>query len=85
MGFIKSGDKLVTGYIDCFSGDRIIHSWIEVDDKVMDYVFNVILDREVYYKLVNAEPLNFISKETVLEDCNSEFINTFLSCKENSN
>lgn len=81
LAIIGSGDKLVTGYIDCFSGNRIIHSWIENDDKVIDYVFNAIIDKDVYYKLVNAQPLNFISKEIIAEDSSSEFINAFLSCK----
>lgn len=79
--FIIFGDYLVTGYIDSSDGNsRIIHSWIEKDDKVIEYTNNLVIDKDDYYKLRNVEVLSVVSREDVFSDVESE-IATILGCK----
>lgn len=48
------------------------HSWVEIvgdngKEAVMDLSLNAIFKKEDYYKLFNAEPLNFVSKDKLHE------------------
>lgn len=80
--FVHIGDNLVTGYVDdSIKNRRIIHTWLESLDTVIDYTANVIMKKEDYYKLMNVEVLSVINKEDVYNDCNSNFIKEFLSAK----
>lgn len=79
---IGVGDYLVTGYVNDESGkSRIVHSWIEIGEDVLDYTSNLVMKREDYYKLMNVEVLSIINKDDVYEDSQSKFLNKLLGCK----
>lgn len=75
------GDRVVTGYIDSTSKNtRVIHSWLETEDKVIDYTCNLIIDKDQYYKLWDPEVLSVISREDFKADYEKEFMH-ILGCK----
>lgn len=78
--YINCGDYLVTGYI---SGDKysIIHSWVETDKNVIDFTLNLVIKKEDYYKMMNAQVLSIIKKENVYDELNSSFSREFLGVK----
>lgn len=79
---INVGDYLVTGYVASSSRNvKIIHTWIETDEDVIDYTANLVMKKEDYYKLNNVEILTVINKDDVINDFDSPFIRTFLSDK----
>ena len=83
LSFLGSdiGDRVVTGYIDSTSKNtRVIHSWLETEDKVIDYTCNLIIDKDQYYKLWNPEVLSVISREDFKADYEKEFMH-ILGCK----
>lgn len=72
--YVNSGYNIVTGYINDESGiGRIIHTWLENDFEVLDFTFNLKIDKDVYYYLLKAESLNVISYEKRIQD--DELIN----------
>lgn len=78
------GDYIVTGYVDHIGGKhRCVHTWIEQDEKVYDYTSNLVVEKEEFYKLLNAEILNKISRDDFLSDINdkSDFVQKYLSAK----
>ena len=76
------GGNIVTGYVDD-QGDthKIIHSWIEDENNVIDYTSNLVIKKEDYNRLMNVEIVSVISKDDVLADSNSEFFQKYLGCK----
>jgi len=63
------GNKIVTGYVDdSILPNRVIHSWIETDKKVIDYTKNLVINKEDYYRLLNPEILNTVTKEQLNSD-----------------
>lgn len=79
--FFSLADNLVTGYVDDVGNNRIIHTWLETDENVIDYTSNLIINKEDYYKLMNAEVLSVISKDEFDEDIDSEFLNKIIGIK----
>lgn len=78
LEYIRFGNYIVTGYVDDSKAcERIVHSWIETEDKVIDYTSNLVIGKDDYYRLMRVEIINVISKEDVLSDCNSDFLNSF--------
>lgn len=76
------GDYLVTGYVNDSSNKvRVIHSWIETENNVIDYCSNLVISKENYYQLMNPEILSVIKKEDYLKDANSKFLNSLIGCK----
>ena len=68
-------NNIVTGYIFGYSDkDKYFHSWVEYSHKgkeyVIDYTRNIIINKEAYYRLMNAIPLSRISNKTIEEDEN---------------
>lgn len=81
MHFLKFyGNFLVTGYVDS-KNERIIHTWIEDGDYVIDYTFNLVINKKIYYKLMNVQVLSEIDKDTFIRDISSSFIRSFISIK----
>ena len=73
-------NDIVTGYIYGFSDkSKYLHSWVEFnyndEDLVIDYTLNIIMNKEGYYYIQHAEPLNRISDKSIIED--SKIINKF--------
>lgn len=50
---------VVSGYNNYNNIDKICHSWVEIEELnlVIDYVLNIIINKDEYYKIVGAEPL----------------------------
>ena len=79
--YIGFGSYLVTGYVDDTSRNyRVIHSWIENDEYVIDYTSNLVIKKEDYYELRNVEVLSVINKEDIFSDSKSDFLKQFFSC-----
>jgi len=70
MQYVNSfGEKMVTGYVnDIVKSIRTVHSWIETDTDVIDYTRNLVISKEDYYRLLNPEILNVITKEQLNND-----------------
>lgn len=82
--FTCMGDYIVTGYVDHINGKlRCVHTWIEQDENVFDYTSNLVVKKEEFYKLLNVEILNKISRDDFLNDINtkSDFVQKYLSAK----
>ena len=68
-------NNLVTGYIYGYCDkSNFLHSWIETtindEEYVIDATLNAIINKEGYYLMQHAKPLNKISKQTFIEDLN---------------
>ena len=73
--FTCFGDNIVTGYVDDIDGKhRCVHTWIEKDENVYDYTSNLVVTKEEFYKILDVEVLNKISREDFLSDIKSEFV-----------
>lgn len=64
---------LTTGYIYGYSDKaKFLHSWVEVningEDYVIDATLNAMINKEGYYLLQHAKPINKISRQTLLND-----------------
>ena len=64
---------LTTGYIYGYSDKaKYLHSWVEVnidgEDYVIDATLNAMVNKEGYYLIENAKPINKISKQTLIND-----------------
>ena len=76
------GNKIVTGYVDdTIASQRDVHSWIETDINVIDYSKNLVISKDDYYRLLNPEVINEITKDEL--NCDIELLRnfSFLSCK----
>lgn len=66
--------KVVTGNITSLAKDhKILHSWVEFvnregKERVADSTFNLIMDKEDYYRLRKAEPLASLSTQQIVDD-----------------
>ena len=49
-------------------GRPFLHSVIKVDNKVMDFNYNICMDEELYYALFNFEVLNRLDSKTMMKD-----------------
>ena len=50
-------DKIVHGYVTAgHPRRRIMHAWVEMEDIVWDPQFDIEMDKDVYYELMDAEP-----------------------------
>ena len=77
---IKDPNKVVTGFIyDISDKIKFLHSWVETSinntDVVIDFTMNIIINKNAYYKLQHAEPLNSISDKDLIKD--NDFIHFF--------
>ena len=74
--------KVVTGYITSIAEDhRYLHSWVEYKSKrgkerCLDFNFNMILDKDDYYRIRHAEPKAYLSREQIIEYIDSGFIDS---------
>lgn len=64
---------LTTGYVYGYSDkSKFLHSWVEVnldgEDYVIDATLNAMVNKEGYYLMENAKPINKISKQTLIDD-----------------
>ncbi|MCI8460409.1 MAG: hypothetical protein HFE81_03325 [Bacilli bacterium] len=71
MAALEKEDKdnalLVAGKIKINEIDYVYHSWVEIENKnvVIDYNHNLIMNRDKYYKLYEAIPIQKTSKENL--------------------
>jgi len=76
------GDRIVNAYIDDPTEKfRVVHSFIELNNKVYDYTKNLVISKEDYYRLFNVEVINTIDRNVYLEDIKNPFFNSFIDCK----
>ena len=66
-------NNLVTGYIYGYSDkSKFLHSWIETNIKgeefVIDATLNAVINKDGYYLMQHAKPINKISSQTLKED-----------------
>lgn len=66
-------NDLVIGYIYGYTNlSQFLHEWVEVTIKgkeyVIDSIFNIVISKDAYYKLLRAEPLNKVSSEVIKDD-----------------
>jgi len=65
--------QIVTGYIDTeLLDNKKLYSWLEIvnnkKDYVIDFINNIIIDKDSYYMLYNPKVLNSIKKDDVLNN-----------------
>lgn len=75
---------LAIGYIYGYTDiSEFLHEWVEVTIKgkeyVIDSIFNALISKDAYYKLLKAKPINKVNSETIKEDIENylEKIGTF--------
>lgn len=67
--------KVVTGNITSLAKDhKILHSWVEFKskegiDRVADSTFNLIMNKEDYYRIRKAEPITYLTRQQIVDDC----------------
>lgn len=66
-------NNIVTGYVYGYTDkSQFLHSWVEANIKGEEYVIdgtrNAIINKDGYYLLKHAEPINKISYETMRQD-----------------
>lgn len=69
-------NNLTTGYIYGYSDkSKFLHSWIETtineEEYVIDATLNAIINKEGYYLIQHAKPINKINSQTFREDLNN--------------
>lgn len=57
----------VTGLIPFEDGVTLLHSFVEYHDYVIDYTKNLIMPKEMYYKLLKVKELQRINAENISE------------------
>ena len=60
-GELKTMSKI---YQECFG-----HGWVETEDKVYDTTWQIILNKELYYKIFGVELTNKRTQEQFFKDC----------------
>ena len=70
---IGKQNDLVIGYIYGYTDiSEFLHIWVEVTIKgkeyVIDSIFNAVINKDAYYRLLRAKPLNKVSSEVIKED-----------------
>ena len=74
--------KVVTGNVTSLAPDhKIMHSWVEFLNKdgierVADSTFNLIMNKEDYYRLRKAEPIAYLSSEEIIDDIYSGLLDS---------
>lgn len=69
-------NNLTVGYIYGYSDkSKFLHSWVETDineeEFVIDATLNAIINKDGYYLMQHAKPINKINNQTFREDLNN--------------
>lgn len=80
LPYFQKGNQLVTGYITDIVNSRFktLHTWLEqsLGNKmyVMDYVMNVVMEKEIYYQLMGVDVKNILTEPDTIDTFQQTFL-----------